>query len=122
MRLSWLLRVWRQKNRLTLRAAAKAIGLHPSTLARLERGEQMHGATLATVLVWLMGREEPSKNEAFAFEAKVAIEAEESEGDRERGGREEAELAIDTEAHRAPGAAIEDEQKEAKEPALLAVD
>ena len=76
MRLGRLLQLWRRREALTLRAAAAKIGINPSTLGRIERGESMHGATLTTVLVWLMGREEPSANEAFTFEAEDAVAGE----------------------------------------------
>ena len=72
MRLGKLLQLWRRREALTLRAAAALIGIHASTLARIERGESMHGDTLTTLLVWLMGREEPSSNETFAFKEEEA--------------------------------------------------
>lgn len=73
MRLGRLFQLWRRREALTLRAAAAKIGINPSTLGRIERGESMHADTLTTLLVWLMGREEPSANEAFTFEAKDAV-------------------------------------------------
>lgn len=76
MRIGHLLKLWRRRNRLTLRVAAGRIGLTAGTLGRLEKGEAMHGVTLATVLVWLMGREEPSGNEAFTFETQDAVAGE----------------------------------------------
>lgn len=73
MRLGRLLQLWRRREQLTLKAAAGKIGIHGSTLARIERGESMHGATLTTVLVWLMGREEPSNNDTFTFETEDTL-------------------------------------------------
>lgn len=131
MRLAQLLRLWRRQNRLTLRIAAGKIGVHPSTLARLERGEQMHGATLATLLVWLMGREEPSGNEAFTFTAPDAVASEkavaistghtDAGGDREADGEEEA-GQVDVEAVGPTAAAIAEEPEAASEPNVHALD
>ena len=131
MRLAQLLRIWRRQNRLTLRIAAGKIGVHPSTLARLERGEQMHGATLATLLVWLMGREEPSGNEAFTFTAPDAAADQETAaistghtdggGDREAARKEEV-GQVDAEAGGPTAAAIAEEQEEAAELPVHAVD
>ena len=131
MRLAQLLRLWRRQNRLTLRIAAGKIGLHPSTLARLERGEQMHGATLATLLVWLMGREEPSANEAFTFTAPDATAGEEAAtistghtnavGDREADGEKEA-GQVYREAFGKIAAALAEEPETPAEPALHALD
>jgi len=82
MRLGRLLQLWRRREALTLKAAAAKIGINPSTLGRIERGESMHGATLTTVLVWLMGREEPSANEAFTFESEDAVAVEHQVAER----------------------------------------
>ena len=75
MRLGMLLRLWRRRQCLTLRAAAERVGIHPSTLARVEQGEQMHGETLATILLWVLGREERPANETFTLEAENASAA-----------------------------------------------
>lgn len=85
------MRLWRHKNALTLKAAASRIGIHPSTLARIERGESMHGATLSTLLVWLLGREEPTKNETFPFEAEDAVAGETKNGSEGSNGGSELE-------------------------------
>ena len=69
-----LLRLWRRRECLTLRAAAGRVGIHPSTLARVEQGEQMHGETLAQLLLWVLGREEKPRNETLALEAENAAE------------------------------------------------
>jgi uncharacterized protein YcfJ len=94
------------------------IGINPSTLARIERVESMHGDTLATVLVWLMGREEQSGNEAFTFEGEEAV-AGDNAGDQTDG--EEA-GQVDVEAAQAPCAAIADEQETAAELPVHALD
>lgn len=73
-----LLRLWRRRECLTLRAAAGRVGIHPSTLARVEQGEQMHGETLAQLLLWVLGREERPQNETLALEAENGDEAPQS--------------------------------------------
>lgn len=70
-----LLRLWRRRECLTLRAAAGRVGIHPSTFARVEQGEQMHGETLAQLLLWVLGREERPQNETLALEAENTAEA-----------------------------------------------
>lgn len=75
MRLGMLLRLWRRRQGFTLRAAAERVGIHPSTLARVEHGEQMHGDTLATLLLWVLGREEWPVNETLAFASEDAAAA-----------------------------------------------
>lgn len=70
-----LLRLWRRRECLTLRAAAGRVGIHPSTLARVEQGEQMHGETLAQLLLWVLGREERPQNETLTLEAENTAEA-----------------------------------------------
>lgn len=136
MRIGTLLAIWRRRNSLTLAAAAVRIGIHPSTLARLEKGEAMHGATLATLLVWLMGREEPSNNETFAFASEDAIESKENskecskgdgEPDRAVSGRIEADHGkeageVDAGEDGTPGAAIAHEQETAAELPVHALD
>lgn len=123
MRLGRLLQLWRRREALTLRAAASRIGIHASTLARIERGEAMHGDTLTTLLVWLMGREEPSANEAFAFETKDTTAGEDKVAERNTSLRSgEAAGQVDAEAVRPPGAEIEDEQETAAEHPLHGLD
>lgn len=131
MRIAYLLRLWRRQNRLTLRIAAGRIGIHPSTLARLERGEQMHGATLATLLVWLMGREESSGNEAFTFTAPdaaadqnataVSTGLTDAGGDREADGEEKT-GQVDAETVGPTPAAISEEPETPTELRLHALD
>ena len=55
--LSKLISNWRWSEKLTAREAAAMIGLSPSTYSRLERGFSVDGATLATVLAWLLHRD-----------------------------------------------------------------
>jgi hypothetical protein len=107
---------------LTLKAASGKIGIHGSTLARIERGESMHGATLTTVLVWLMGREEPSANEAFTFETEDAVAGEDQVAERNTALAGESDKTLSGEQAQAPGAAIEDEPETATEHCLHAVD
>jgi hypothetical protein len=114
--------LWRRREALTLKAAAGKIWIHGSTLARIERGESMHGATLTTVLVWLMGREEPSANEAFTFEAEDAAAGEDQIAERNAALAGECDETLNEEEAPAPGAAIEDQPEEAKELSLHAVD
>lgn len=49
-----VLKAWRCHKELTLRVAAKNIGISYTALHRIERGYMMNGATLMKVLVWLM--------------------------------------------------------------------
>lgn len=79
MRIGKLLELWRTHHLLTAKAAAAKIGITPSTLRRIERGESMHADTLKTVLVWLLEKEEPSPNAAFKFEAEEAAPVEEAD-------------------------------------------
>lgn len=118
MRLGRLLLIWRIRGGLTVKAAAGRIGINPSTLRRIEQGESMHGDTLTTLLVWLMGREEPSGNEAFTFEAEetAAVDNAGDQTDAEEAGQ------VDVEAAQAVSAAIADKQETAEEPALHALD
>ena len=42
--------------RLSVREAAKQIGISVSTFSRVERGAPMDGATMATILTWLVSK------------------------------------------------------------------
>lgn len=53
MKLGALLRDWRDMNRMTLRDAAKEIGVSTPTLSRIEHDQGMDGKTLATIFVWM---------------------------------------------------------------------
>ena len=56
MNLSKVLAQWRWAQKLSVREAASVIGLPPATLSRLERGEDVSGSTLGTVLAWLLAK------------------------------------------------------------------
>lgn len=58
MLLGRLIRAWRERQRLGLRAVAKEIGIAPATLGRLETGENVDGDTLTKVLAWSFGNSE----------------------------------------------------------------
>ncbi len=54
MRLGMILLEWRTVNKLSVRAAAKELGLHYATLNRFERGENPDARTLAKVIFWML--------------------------------------------------------------------
>lgn len=54
MILGRLIRAWREKQRLGLRAVAKEIGVAPATLGRFENGENLDGDTLVKVVRWIL--------------------------------------------------------------------
>ena len=49
-----MLRCWRKMKDLTIRDAAKEMGIGFSTLSRIENGETMDGVTLAAILAWML--------------------------------------------------------------------
>ncbi len=49
-----VLYAWREKEGLTIREAAKIIGLSYSTLSRIENGMSVDGRTLKKLLIWLL--------------------------------------------------------------------
>ena len=49
-----VLYAWREKEGLTIREAAKMIGLSYSTLSRIENGMSVDGRTLKKLLIWLL--------------------------------------------------------------------
>lgn len=53
LNLAEVLRQWRYGSRLTVREAAKRIGIGYSTLNRIEGGEHPGGETLVQLLTWL---------------------------------------------------------------------
>lgn len=59
MKLGELIRDWRALNELRggkgygIRAVAKQIGISHGTLSRIERGEDMDGATMVKIIKWL---------------------------------------------------------------------
>ena len=54
MRLGDVLAKWRWAAHITVRDAAKMIGISAPTFSRIERGEPMDGATMAKILKWLL--------------------------------------------------------------------
>ena len=53
-RLGNILRKWRIMEEKGIREVAGEIGIAPSTLSRVERGEQTDGETLKRILCWLL--------------------------------------------------------------------
>ena len=60
MNIGAVLRSWRYAEKIGVREAAKEVGLSVATFNRIERGELMDGATLATILQWLLEVPEPA--------------------------------------------------------------
>jgi len=59
MRIGAILKAWREYNGYSMKVVAQMIGIpSTSTLFRLESGEDVGGDTLATVAIWLVGRDE----------------------------------------------------------------
>lgn len=56
MQLGIVLRRWRIMSELTVREAARQMGIGASTLCRIENGELMDGQTLALILNWLTAK------------------------------------------------------------------
>jgi transcriptional regulator with XRE-family HTH domain len=56
MKLGDVLRKWRRASDLGIREAAAQIGISHGTLSRIERGENMDGAILAKVIIWLLSK------------------------------------------------------------------
>jgi transcriptional regulator with XRE-family HTH domain len=57
MKIGLIIRKYRVFSELTQINLANEIGISKSTLSRLESGEEMDGATLGKVLVWLLGKQ-----------------------------------------------------------------
>ena len=57
MRLGEVLRKWRHMSELDIRAAAKEIGIDPTTLHRIEQGRMPSAESLRTIIIWLIGDE-----------------------------------------------------------------
>lgn len=53
MRLGIVIRKWRINSEITLREAAKQIGIAPATLMRIEQGKDFDGKTMALIVNWL---------------------------------------------------------------------
>lgn len=49
-----VIRKWRLMSEITVRDAAKMIGINASVLCRLEAGDNVDGITLRRVLQWLL--------------------------------------------------------------------
>lgn len=56
MNIGPVIRAYRTEQRLSLRAFAPVIGISFVTLARLERGQNVDGETLAAVFYWLLSK------------------------------------------------------------------
>jgi transcriptional regulator with XRE-family HTH domain len=56
MKLGDILRKWRLMSDLTVRDAAKEIGISSPTLSRIEQGISMDGTTLAKILRWMLSK------------------------------------------------------------------
>lgn len=61
MILGEVLRRWRQCADITVRDAAKRIGISPATLCRVEQGESMDGVILGKILTWMLSPSEAKK-------------------------------------------------------------
>jgi transcriptional regulator with XRE-family HTH domain len=53
--LSDLLKIWRWKNGLNVRAAAARFGISPATYSRIENGKKMDSKTMLTIMNKLFG-------------------------------------------------------------------
>ncbi len=53
MRIGEIIRQYRWATKTGVRVRAREIGVSPATLSRIERGEQMDGATLILILAWM---------------------------------------------------------------------
>ena len=56
MRLGTILAAWRKADGVSVRRAAKLIGVPQATLNRIERGYECDSQTLAKLLGWLLER------------------------------------------------------------------
>lgn len=57
MRLAKALKLMRATDSIGIREQAKAIGISPSTLSRIENGKPADPAAVIRLMVWLIGRE-----------------------------------------------------------------
>jgi|GEM_PF-4124081 predicted transcriptional regulator len=57
MRLGAVLRKWRTMEERTIREVANEIGTSSATLLRIEQGKPCDSGTMATILLWLIGKE-----------------------------------------------------------------
>lgn len=58
MLLGRIIRAWREKQRLGIRALAKEVGTSAATLGRFENGKNPDGDTLAKILIWALSNSE----------------------------------------------------------------
>lgn len=56
MKLGQLIKDWRRMREVTIRDAAKIIGISYPTLCRFENGEEIEGTTLSKILAWAMSK------------------------------------------------------------------
>ena len=56
MKIGEVLRKGRRAADLGIRETAKQMGISHGTLSRIERGEEMSGAVLAKILLWLLSK------------------------------------------------------------------
>jgi transcriptional regulator with XRE-family HTH domain len=54
MMLGHVLARYRWAQQITVRDAAKVMGISAATLSRIEHGEMMDGMTMAKILIWLL--------------------------------------------------------------------
>ncbi len=55
MRIGAIIRGWRERQGIGLRAVADEIGTSPATLSRLELGDSVDGTTMVKLMFWLFG-------------------------------------------------------------------
>lgn len=53
MRIGNLINSWRRIQNIGIRDCAKLIGISPSTLSRIENGENFDAVTMSKVMVWI---------------------------------------------------------------------
>jgi len=53
MKIGVLIRTWRESQKMGLRTMSAQIGISHGTLARIERDEDVDGATLIKLIIWL---------------------------------------------------------------------
>jgi len=56
MKLGDVLRKWRPASDLGIREAAAQMAISHATLSRIERGENLDGARLAKLIIWLFSK------------------------------------------------------------------
>lgn len=54
MKLAELMKLYRTWEDVGIRDMAAELDISPATLSRVERGEEMNGATLAKIIKWLL--------------------------------------------------------------------